>query len=428
MPSLSRRAFALAGVSAFAGCTGLSNSLGGGSSSRGRTDAASGSADRSAATGNADASTASTAGAETEAGTEGADDSEPPLANGRLHVPVPMEELRQAVLSGGPGKDGIPSIDEPTFTSASEAPGLLGPDSIVFGVARNGVVKAYPQYVLVWHEIANDTLGDLPVSVTYCPLTGTTQGFYRGETTFGVSGNLVNSNLVVYDRGTDSRWPQMLATAISGSLAGRSLREFPLTWTTWGRWKREHPETQVLTEETGYVRDYGRDPYGSYAADSGYYADRGTLFAPLRENDRYHPKAVVVGARTTDGAIAFYEPALRKQGLLEGVPSADAGPATTTGTTIATDGTSEANGTSGADGGSETAGRTSLVATYDPVLDGATVYRNPEGIAFEYREGRVVGPDGDVHAPDALPLEEVMGYDAMWFSWAGFYPNTAIVE
>jgi len=211
---------------------------------------------------------------------------------------------------------------------------------------------------------------------------------------------------VMYDRATDSRWPQMLATAISGPLSERSLREFSLAWTTWNEWQDAHPDTVVLTEETGHIRDYGSDPYGSYTPPGGYYADTGTLFAPLRESDRYHPKDVVVGARTPEGAIAFYEPALRKRGLLEGT--------TSTATETAT--------------APETANGTPLLAAYDPTLDGATVYRNPDETAFEYRNGRVVGPDGNGHAPDRLPLEEVISYDAMWFAWAGFYPNSTVVE
>lgn len=394
MVSLSRRAFALGAMSALAGCTGLSGSLSGSESSGSL--GSSGRADTSSPAGE-------TVDGSASAGSNG---SGPPLADRRLHTAFESAFLRDQVRSGGPGKDGIPSIDEPMFASAQEAPVGLGPDSIVFGIVHDEAVKAYPQYVLVWHEIVNDVLGDRPVSVTYCPLTGTAMGFLRGETTFGVSGKLLNSNLVMYDRATDSRWPQMLATAISGPLVGNSLREFSLAWTTWRRWRREYPETLVLTEDTGHIRDYGRDPYGAYTPPSGYYAEANTLFAPLRESDRYHPKSVAVGTRTAEGALAFHKPALRKRGLLEGTASA----ATETAT------------------GPETEGGTPYLAAYDPELDTATVYYNPDERAFEYRSGRVVGPDGTVHAPDALSLERVVNYDAMWFAWAGFYPNSTVVE
>jgi hypothetical protein len=395
MSPFSRRAFAVGTLTALTGCAGLSGSSSD-SRSAGRVElSGSDATDRSTA--------ASTAGATVGSG--------PPLADRQPYVPFEPAFLRERVLSGGPGKDGIPAIDEPTFVPASEAPSALGPESVVFGVVHDGAIKAYPQYVLVWHEIANDTLGGTPVSITYCPLTGTTMGFERGETTFGVSGKLLNSNLLMYDRATDSWWPQMLATAISGPLLGEALREVPLAWSTWKGWREAYPETLVLTEDTGYVRDYGGDPYGSYGPPDGYYADRGTLFAPLHEDDRYHPKSVVLGARTTEGAIAFPEPALRQRGLLEGTTSAS----------DATNGT-DTGGTDTAEAG------TRLLAVYDPTLDAATVYRNPEGLAFEYRKGTVIGPDGGSYAPDALPLEAVMGYDAMWFAWAGFYPNTAVAE
>ena len=420
MTPSSRRAFALGTVStvtALAGCMGLSNPLGGGSRSAGRDGSATGEDTGSSEPASSPGPSSSASGSTSS--------SKPPLADRQHYIPFRPAFLRKEVLSGGPGKDGIPAIDEPTFAPAREAPAALGPGSVVFGVVHDGAVKAYPQYVLVWHEIANDTLGDVPVSVTYCPLTGTVMGFERGETTFGVSGDLVNSNLVMYDRASDSRWPQMLATAIAGPLLEASLREFPLTWTTWKRWRDAHPDTLVLTEQTGYVRDYGGDPYGSYTPPGGYYADESTLFAPLRENDRYHPKRVVVGARTAEGALAFSKPALREQGLLEGTTRAATELATST--AIGTP-TSTATGAATGSDDSDTDGGTPLLAAYDPALDAATVYRNPEAVAFEYREGTLVGPNGETYAPDALPLEAVMAYDAMWFAWAGFYPNTAVVE
>src|SRR6056297_76969 len=221
-----------------------------------------------------------------------------PLRASALPVEYDFAALRDEVLSGGPPKDGIPSIDEPKFWDAREADSELRPEDVVFGLVRNGEMKAYPQKILVQHEITNDVVGDEPVAVTYCPLTGTAMGFRRGETTFGVSGKLVNNNLVMYDRATDSRWPQVLGTAISGEFEGQSLQEFRLVWTTWKRWKAAHPETQVLSTDTGYVRNYGQDPYGSYVPNpSGYYVRDSTLFPPLGQDDRLPNKRVVLGAR-----------------------------------------------------------------------------------------------------------------------------------
>ncbi|WP_440008714.1 DUF3179 domain-containing protein [Halomicrococcus sp. SG-WS-1] len=375
MQRCSRRAFlaasAVGGTAATAGC--LGGSVRGGQDGDGTT------------------TTETTTGSPSESAT--ASDGEPPLADAALTVQYPFERLRSGVVSGGPPKDGIPSIDEPTFTDASAANDHLDDGDVVFGVVRGSDAKAYPQNVLVWHEICNDTLDGTPVSVTYCPLTGTAMGFDRGATTFGVSGDLLNDNLVMYDRATDSRWPQMLATAIEGRFAERSLREFRLVWTTWARWRDTHPDTRVLSEETGYVRDYDDDPYGSYNPRDGYYAGGDPLFPPLRTDDRLDGKAVVVGTRSSEGAAAFPKDALRTEKLLDG----------------------------------ELAG-TPLLAAYDPDLDTAYVYRNPDERSFAFRDGDVVGPDGTPSAPADLPLERQYAYDAMWFAWAGIYPETSVHE
>ena len=233
-----------------------------------------------------------------------------------------------------------------------------------------------------------------PVSVTYCPLTGTAQGFARGETTFGVSGRLLNNNLIMYDRATENWWPQVLATSIPGpwntSLAGTSLREFRVVWTTWSRWKRQHPDTRVLSTDTGYARNYDSDPYGSYNPKGGYYDSSNTIFPRLNENDRFHAKLVVLGVRTPEGAAATPKRLLREKGLIEGE-----------------------------------LGGTPLLWAYDPALDTGYAYWNPDGLDFVYREGRVAGPEGS-HAPDALPLERALTFDAMWFAWSGFYPETSV--
>ncbi|WP_135825583.1 DUF3179 domain-containing protein [Halorussus ruber] len=379
MERSSRRAFvAAAGValSGFAGCLG-----------RGQPRGAGGQDGEQATT-----SEQTTASGPTERGL--------PLAADRLPVEYDFGTLREEVLSGGPPKDGIPSIDDPKFWSADEADDELRAEDVVFGLVRNGEVRAYPQRILVHHEIVNDVVGDEAVSVTYCPLTGTAMGFQRGETTFGVSGKLLNNNLVMYDRETDSRWPQVLATAISGTFEGESLREFRLVWTRWNRWKEVHPETAILSTDTGHVRNYDNDPYGSYVSNRrGYYGRNSTLFPPLGSDDRLSNKRVVLGARTGSGRIAFRKAALREEGLLSG----------------------QVGGTSG----------TTYLAVYDSTLDTGYVYRNPEGASFSREEGaqgQVVADDGTSYDPADLPLDRVYAFDAMWFAWSGFYPSTALVD
>ncbi|MFO7927361.1 DUF3179 domain-containing (seleno)protein [Natronomonas sp.] len=182
--------------------------------------------------------------------TGGYADRETPLREIALHLGHELTALADHDMSGGVGHDGIPSVDEPRVARAADVdlPGCAR----VFGVDLDGDVRAYPQRGLVHHEIVNDVIGGEPVAVTYCPLTGTAQGFYRGGVEFGVSGRLVNSNLIMWDRGADARWSQIAATATevgghrdaegADRFLGRSLREFRVVWTTWGRWRERYPE------------------------------------------------------------------------------------------------------------------------------------------------------------------------------------------
>lgn len=309
---------------------------------------------------------------------------------GSLYLGHEIETLSENVVSGGVSKDGIPSIDDPQFRPAADA--QLDDGEPVFGVVREDEAKAYPQYILTFHEIVNDTVGGDPVAVTYCPLTGTVQGFERGDVEFGVSGRLVNSNLTMYDRGTDTWWPQLLATGIDGPLAGETLQEFRLVWTTWGEWRRAHPETDLLTEETGYARNYGQGPYGQYNPVRGYYGSEDLLFEPLVSDDRAHPKRVVIGTRTADGALTFDKERLLDERVLTG----------------------------------SIAG-TEYVAVAEDALSTGYVYANPDGVAVEAAtDGYSVS--GETHAADSLLLSRTLAFDGMWFAWAGFYPEVPYVR
>ena len=324
------------------------------------------------------------------AATDRSDGPKPPIADSRLHLDYETGTLKENIVSGGVPKDGIPAIDDPSF--ADTPPDGLAPNDPVFGVVRHGDAKAYPQYILVHHEIVNDTLADDPITVTYCPLTGTAQGFERGPVEFGVSGRLVNSNLTMYDRGTDSWWPQMLATAITGPLTGESLREFRVTWTTWSRWSSAYPETRILTEDTGFSRRYGVDPYGQYNEKRGYYSSTRTLFEPLEGDNRAHPKDVVIGTRTGTGALAFDKETLLNRRVL----------------------------TSHIDD-------TLYVAVADTDLATGYVYANPESVTVAMSDGGYrIG--GTTYEADSLPLDRTLSFDAMWFAWAGFYPESAYVS
>jgi len=202
---------------------------------------------------------------------------------------VPLNEI----VSGGPPQDGIPSIDNPKFVSVSEADKFLQDADQVVGLKVNGDIRAYPLQILVWHEIVNDNVGGTPVAVTYCPLCFTNQVFNRtvdGQTVeFGTSGKLYNSNLVMYDRNSNSLWSQALGQAIVGKQAGLKLDRIPFDVAFWREWKQLYPDTNVLSRDTGSSRPYGADPYGSY------YSNNDLFFPVSNKDDRLELKEIIVG-------------------------------------------------------------------------------------------------------------------------------------
>ncbi|MFQ5781798.1 MAG: DUF3179 domain-containing protein [Nitrosopumilus sp.] len=211
---------------------------------------------------------------------------------------IPLDRIK----SGGPPKDGIPSIDNPVFADVSGSNFMSDSDTVI-GLEINGESKAYPLFILVWHEIVNDKVGGTPVSVTYCPLCYTNQVFERiidgQEVEFGTSGKLYNSNLLMYDRLTESYWSQALGTAVKGELTGYQLDLIPFDVITWGDWKMLHPETLVLTTDTGHIRSYATDPYGSY------YTEPRIMFPVEHSDDRMHPKEIIIGFNQDDTYKAY---------------------------------------------------------------------------------------------------------------------------
>jgi len=201
---------------------------------------------------------------------------------------IPLDRIK----GGGPPKDGIPSIDNPVFTDIQGSQ-FMSDSDIVIGLEINGETKAYPLFILVWHEIVNDRVGGIPVSVTYCPLCYTNQVFERiindQEVEFGTSGKLYNSNLLMYDRLTESYWSQALGLAVKGELSGYRLNLIPFDVITWGDWKKLHPDTFVLTTDTGHIRSYATDPYGNY------YTEPRIMFPVEHSDDRLYPKEIIIG-------------------------------------------------------------------------------------------------------------------------------------
>ena len=202
------------------------------------------------------------------------------------------------LLNGGPPKDGIPSIDDPKFDAAKTTP--FPEEEVVIGLVINDESVAYPLGILNWHEIVNDTVGGINVSVTYCPLCDTAIVFDRGATTYGVSGKLYQSCLVMYNRADDSLYAQPWGLGIVGPQMNQSLNRHPAVKTTLGAWVKEHPETKILATETGYTRDYFRYPYGTYLTDDA-------IIFPVRNQAvrALHPKANVTYIWEADGNTPF---------------------------------------------------------------------------------------------------------------------------
>lgn len=305
--------------------------------------------------------------------------------------PVDYETYADSMLAGGPGKDGIPAIDHPRFSDAASAESFLTPADIVFGVYHHGQARAYPQRILVWHEIVNDSLGGEGLSITYCPLTATAVGFKRGDTTFGVSGKLLNSNVVMYDRASDSHWSQIAGIAIDGNAKGHSLAEVRVVWTTWSKWKSRYPHTQVLTRATGALRNYNRDPYGSYGPVGGYYASPAPLFPVMHSDNRLSAKQMVLGFRTGQIAVAVERSYLQQQGS---VPFQH--------------------------------GDEHFLIIWDEQLETGWVYRASAPIQVDLTSLRFT--EAGPQAAGLAQLDQLNVFDAMWFAWYAFYPQTVLLN
>ena len=170
------------------------------------------------------------------------------------------------ILSGGPPKDGIPALDNPSFVRASGKTGI-DPTEPVIALEMGGQARAYPIRYLTWHEIVNDVVGGVPVAVTFCPLCNSALTFDRrvkGRVlSFGVSGKLRHSDMIMYDRETQSWWQQALGQAIVGDLTGAELTLVPSWMEGWDQFKARHPKGLVMAEPA-YNRRYGRNPYANY--------------------------------------------------------------------------------------------------------------------------------------------------------------------
>lgn len=213
---------------------------------------------------------------------------------------------RQEIFAGGPPKDGIPALTKPAMIQATKAK-YLQPQDRVIGVVVGKEARAYPLAILNYHEIVNDTLGETPVAVTYCPLCDSVAVFDRrtplGVREFGVSGLLYNSNVLMYDRGgkPESLWSQVKTQGISGPAVKKSLSALPVELTTWKDWLARYPQSRVMSPNTGHQRDYSRNPYAAY------FQNQTLMFPAKPSSDRFPAKSRVLGVWTENATRAYPE-------------------------------------------------------------------------------------------------------------------------
>lgn len=223
-----------------------------------------------------------------------------------------MSVDHREILSGGPPKDGIPSIDDPKFRPASMVAGIAGQEPVI-QLVLDGTARAYPLQVLTWHEIVNDEIGKTPFAVTYCPLCNASIVFDRrvsGRTLeFGTTGKLRNSDLVMYDRQTESWWQQFTGTAIAGGLTGEKLNLIPSRIVSFSTFKRDHPQGAVLVPTDPSFRDYGRNPYAGYDTASAPFLYSGEM------PENISPMARVVVIRTSGKPIVVSLEKVRREGF-----------------------------------------------------------------------------------------------------------------
>ncbi|NJB69015.1 hypothetical protein GGQ74_002709 [Desulfobaculum xiamenense] len=308
------------------------------------------------------------------------------------------------------GYDVVRPVDAPAFISPEDASLVLEREEIVLVEEGRGDAPAriYPRRILVHHEVINVADGEDLRSVTYCPFTGSVVGYatrVNGQpTTLGTTQQFLNSNRLLYDRATGSRWPQLLGQAISGPAKGQELERFPLLWTTWERARRAFPNAVVLARPRSRTAavNYSRDPYGSYQRSGTYYDTGGSYFPLMHTDTRVHPKERVIGILDGGAALAVSREAVKRLGV-----------------------------------GTIEYGMNPVVVFHDPDLNIPRAYLatvNDTVLNMVDRNGDIMDEqthsrwtvsgeaiEGRLRGTRLIP---VLGTDCMWFAWKAFHPQT----
>ena len=329
---------------------------------------------------------------------------------------VPPERIR----SGGPPPDGIPSLDAPLFAPAGDIDLLAGSEAVL-ALEINGDARAYPLRIMTWHELVNDTVGGVPVTISYCPLCNSAVAYDRNAAgrvlDFGTSGMLYQSSLVMYDRQTQSLWTHFDGRAVIGELIGTQLDFRPMAIVSWAAWRDAHPEGTVLTQETGYDRSYGRNPYVGYETSERLLSP---AFKSTDIDERLPAKERVVGIRGGGDAVAVRHGHLTDRGTVEvqlaGIPLVVW---TVPGAGSAIDAPQLSDGV---DVGSR--------GVFERTLDGRLLSFTPSAAGFRDNEtGSTWNLFGEAIAGELTGhrLQAREFVDTFWFAWGTFEPASRIV-
>ena len=324
------------------------------------------------------------------------------------------------ILVGNPVKDGIPSLLNPKMETLEDAANWLSDRSPVIAMEIEGEARAYPQAILMWHEIANDVIAEVPVAVTFCPLCNSSISFDRrvedDVLDFGVSGFLRHSDMVMFDRQSESWWQQLTGEGLAGDFAGVLLDIVPSQVISFGSFAERYPDGLVLSRETGYSRRYGINPYTNYDSSPG----RPFLFRGEPDPRLPSPVDHVLAAIVDDVAIAYPFSILREEMVVNDVIGE---------TPVAVffqSGVASALGDSDIDNAADLGTAGLYISTVDGETLGFTA--NDNGTFLDEQTGSTWNAFGEAIAGalEGTELEWLNAFPHFWFAWAAFYPETDI--